>query len=165
MKTREKLFTQMYEIMTRQEEIIDHLTENSEEQIRCMRNNDIAQIQKALQKQNTLSTALSALEKQRMQIQHNLENQLNLPEGSTLAEMIINAEPDTQKKLKKLRLALVEKSEILKKINKLNRQMASQALHFSNMLLKAIQPQNSAYTKKGQLKQQLGEKIKLNKQV
>jgi len=159
-------FTKLYQLLQRQEQVIEQLIVAAEEQSQYLRSNDTKNLQPVTEKQEVLSNTLSTLEKDRLQVQQTLENELGLPGESSLEHLTIYAEQKTALDLNSIKSSMQNNTERLKEINSLNQALADQALQFTNFMLKLLQPQpGTGYTKEGNINKTPTNKSRLNKSI
>jgi|GEM_PF-2494748 len=159
-------FSQLYNLLQRQKQIVEQLISIAEEQTLCLRRNDAQSLQQFTEKQALLSGTLATMEKDRIQVQESLERELGLPRESSLKDLVPYAPEKTALELNNIKASLKKNTERLKEINSLNQALAGRALQFTNFMLDLLQPKTEVgYTKDGSLNKTPKSISRLNKSV
>lgn len=146
----ENTFSELLRLLKIQEEIIDLFITTGKDQLKALRSNNLAELNKTVCEQQSLGIRMEKTEQQRLLLRDSLERTLSIESGATANSLIPYAPGTIQPGLEKTLKCLNTKIKELKEINSLNSCLIKNTLMLNDRLLNMINPNKSiTYDPKG----------------
>lgn len=160
------MFTALTGLLDRQNQLASLLVTLAEDELHCLRNNNLEALQGITSAQALASRELSELEDERMQIQEELARLFKLDDDqATLLEMLPYAPQEAHTQLQSLTASLSYNFSRIKELNLLNRLLIRHCLAYVRYLRGAIWPQaDVTYDASGEMASP-GDQRRLNAQA
>lgn len=151
-------------IMEKQQELMALLVSLGEEELAALRTGDIARLAQLTRQQEDAAMKLANLEKERVLVQTELAELLDIRPDATVKDIISSAGEGVED-LRRVTQLLRESHARLQELNETNRLLIKQSLGYVNRMLEALGARHVVYEQYGGAERQVGGSLAVDKSV